>query len=73
MSQITILNGPERRRRWHEDDRVRILEAAFAPGAAIAEVARRFDVSTSLIVNSLPTTTPFWSAPLGVDSSRVLN
>lgn len=49
MSQITILNGPERRRRWHEDDRVRILEAAFAPGATVAEVARRFDVSTSLI------------------------
>ncbi len=49
MSQITVLNGPERRRRWHEDDRVRILEAAFAPGAMVTEVARRFDVSTSLI------------------------
>jgi transposase len=49
MSQITVLNGPERRRRWHEDDRIRILEAAFAPGATVTEVARRFDVSTSLI------------------------
>lgn len=49
MSQITVLTGPERRRRWHEDDRVRILDAAFAPGAMVREVARRFDVSTSLI------------------------
>lgn len=49
MSQITVLNGPERRRRWGEDDRVRILEAAFAPGATVTEVARRLDVATSLI------------------------
>jgi transposase len=49
MSQITLLNGPERRRRWNDDDRLRILEAAFAPGANVSDVARRFDVSTSLI------------------------
>jgi transposase len=49
MSQITIFNGPERRRRWSDDDRLQILEAAFAPGANVSDVARRFDVSTSLI------------------------
>lgn len=49
MSQITILPGPERRRRWSETDRARILEAAFAPGASVSAVARRFDVATSLI------------------------
>lgn len=49
MNQITILPGPERRRRWGAAERARILEAAFAPGASVSSVARRFDVSTSLI------------------------
>ena len=49
MSQITVLTGPERHRRWRTDERQTILEAAFAPGASVAEVARRYDVATSLI------------------------
>jgi transposase len=49
MPQMTLLTGPERRRRWHEEDRCRILAAAFSPGAVVADVARRFDVATSLI------------------------
>ena len=49
MSQITLLTGPERRRRWSGDERRRILAAAFMPGAIVANVARQFEVSTSLI------------------------
>lgn len=49
MAQMTVMTGPERRRRWDGDERGRILEAAFAPGAVVAEVARQFDVATSLI------------------------
>jgi transposase len=49
MSQVTLLTGPERRRRWSEDEQRRILAAAFAPGAIVADVARQNDVSTSLI------------------------
>jgi transposase len=49
MSQITVLTGPERHRRWREDERRQILTAAFAPGASVADVARRYDVATSLI------------------------
>ncbi len=49
MSQITVMTGPERHRRWPEDERQTILAAAFAPGASVAEVARRYDVATSLI------------------------
>jgi transposase len=49
MAQITLLTGPERRRRWSEDERRRILAAAFAPGAVVANIARQFEVSTSLI------------------------
>jgi transposase len=49
MSQITVLTGPERRRRWRRDDKMRILAEAFSPGACVTEVARRHDVSTGLI------------------------
>ena len=49
MTQMTLLTGPERRRRWNAADRARILDASFAPGAIVADVARGFDVSTSLI------------------------
>lgn len=43
------LGGPERRRRWSDEQRLQILTEAFAPGAFIAQVARRHDVSTGLI------------------------
>ena len=49
MSQITVMTGPERRRRWGDKERFQILEAACAPGAVVADVARRYDVCTSLI------------------------
>lgn len=49
MSQITVMTGPERRRRWGDDERQRILAAAFEPGAVVSRVARQFDVATSLI------------------------
>ena len=49
MSPMTLLTGPERRRRWDEDTREQILAAAFSPAANVAEVARQFQVSTSLI------------------------
>lgn len=49
MAQMTVMTGPERRRRWGDDERQRIMEAAFAPGAVVAKVARQFDVATSLI------------------------
>jgi transposase len=49
MPQITLLTGPERRRRWSDDERRRILTAAFAADAIVANISRQFDVSTSLI------------------------
>lgn len=33
MGQVTVFSGPERRRRWSEEERLRILSEAFAPGA----------------------------------------
>ena len=49
MGQVTVYSGPERRRRWTDAERLSILEEAFAPGACVADVARRRDVATSLI------------------------
>jgi len=49
MGQVTVFPGPERRRRWGDEERLSILAEAFAPGASAADVARRRDVSTSLI------------------------
>jgi hypothetical protein len=30
MAEMTFITGPERRRQWHDEERQRILEAAFA-------------------------------------------
>ncbi|WP_090301170.1 transposase [Ensifer sp. YR511] len=49
MGHAVLLTGPERRRRWSLEDRAQILAEAFAPGAVVCEVARRFDVATGLI------------------------
>jgi transposase len=47
--RVEILTGVERRRRWSDDEKARITEESFAPGAKISEVARKFGVSRSLI------------------------
>jgi len=44
-----ILVGPERRRRWSEEEKARIVEEAFAPGACVAAVARRRGVTRSQV------------------------
>ena len=49
MGQISVLTGPERRRRWSENERSRIVSEAFAPGSCVTHVARAHDVSTGLI------------------------
>ena len=49
MGQVTVFSGPERRRRWSDDQRLRILGEAFAPGASPTEVARRHEISTGLL------------------------
>ncbi|MBB4201217.1 hypothetical protein CCR94_17540 [Rhodoblastus sphagnicola] len=49
MGRITVISGAERRRRWSDEDRARILAAISEPGAVIAEVARREDVCASLV------------------------
>jgi transposase len=38
------LVGRERRRRWTTSEKLRLVEESFAPGASVAEVARRHEV-----------------------------
>ena len=49
MGQVHVLTGPVRRRVWTAEQKRALVAAAFAPGAVVAEVARRADVNPSLI------------------------
>src|SRR5258708_11705304 len=49
MASVEVLAGPERRRRWSVEQKQAIVAAAFGPGAVVRDVARRADVTASLI------------------------
>jgi transposase len=49
MPQVSVVMGPERRRRWRPEEKLAVLAEAFAPGASVTEVSRRLNVATSLI------------------------
>jgi transposase len=46
---MEIITGPERRRLWSEEQKQAIVAAAFAPGAIVADVARRAAVCAGQI------------------------
>jgi len=46
MGRITVFSGPERRRRWSDEQRLRIPTEAFAPGTSPTDVAWRHEIST---------------------------
>jgi transposase len=47
--RVEILGGLERRRRWSQDDKARIVEETLAPGAKVTEVARRNGVAAGVV------------------------
>jgi transposase len=49
MARVEVITGPERRRRWSEEQKRAIVAASLAPGAVISEVARRADVGAGQI------------------------
>jgi len=49
MARFEVLTGPERRRRWSEDQKRAIVAESFSPGAVVSDVARRADVSPGQI------------------------
>lgn len=48
-SQIEIITGRERRRRWSLDDKLRIVAETREPGASVRAVAARHDVYPNLL------------------------
>ena len=60
MGQITVISGPERRRRWSDEQRLQILTEAFAPGACPTDVARRHEIPTGQLYT--------WRSKLLVDA-----
>src|SRR5271163_1119929 len=49
MARVEVITGPERRRRWSDEQKRAIVTASFAAGAVVTEVARRADVSPGQI------------------------
>ena len=49
MAIMQIMTGHERRRSWSEGQKRAIVATAFAPGAIVADVARRADVCAGQI------------------------
>ena len=49
MSYSTLILGPERRRRWSEEQKQELLAQAFGPGGNVTETSRRAEVHTSLL------------------------
>jgi transposase len=48
---MEIITGIERRRRWRDEDKLRIVGEAEQPGACFADVARRYKISRGLLWN----------------------
>jgi transposase-like protein len=44
MARVEVITGPERRRRWSNEQKRAIVAESLAPGAVISEVARRAEV-----------------------------
>jgi transposase len=49
MASMQIMTGRERRRSWSEAQKRAIVAAAFAPGAIVADVARRAEICAGQI------------------------
>ncbi|HZD91204.1 MAG TPA: transposase [Pseudolabrys sp.] len=49
MARVEVFTGPERRRRWSEEQKRAIVAASLAPGAVISDVARRADIGPGQI------------------------
>lgn len=45
VRRIELITGTERRRRWSDTDKARIVVESFAPGANVSELARRNGLS----------------------------
>ncbi len=47
--RVEVLTGPGRRRKWSDDDKARIVAETLRPGMVVADVARRWQVSSQQV------------------------
>jgi transposase len=74
---LEMISGVERRRRWSVADKLRIVAEADEPDAKVAEVARRHEISRSILwtwrkqarAGELTASEPLGFLPVVVDTS----
>jgi transposase len=49
MARVEVITGPERRRRWSDEQKRAIVAASLEPGAVVVDVARRAEVGADQI------------------------
>ncbi len=78
---LEINSGVERRRRWSVADKLRIVAEADEPGARVAEVARRHEISRNILwtwrkqarAGELTASEPLGFLPVVVDTSSAVD
>ena len=48
---MEIITGVERRRRWSDAEKLRIVSEMEQPGSSVAEISRRYEISRGLLWN----------------------
>jgi transposase len=49
MTTVTVLPGPERRRRWTAAEKQRLVDESLSSGLSVAEFARQRDIHPNLL------------------------
>jgi transposase len=60
--RIEVITGVERRRRWSEEDKARIVAESLEPGVIVAEVARRCGIHRNQLYG--------WRSAFGVQPAK---
>jgi transposase len=60
--RIEVITGVERRRRWSEEDKARIVAESLKPGVIVAEVARRYGMHRNQLYG--------WRSAFGVQPAK---
>lgn len=62
--KVEVITGKERRRRWSEEEKARLVAESWEPGAVVAHVARRHGVAESCLYT--------WRKQVGVRAPAVV-
>jgi transposase len=62
VRRIEVITGVERRRRWSEEDKARIVAESLEPGVIVAEVARRYGMHRNQLYG--------WRSAFGVQPAK---